>query len=218
MLRGVQEMGVTGRTLLGLMVFPRGVMNIALKNGIEPMMSHQPRRFWSGVKTILKLIAGTTIADRISEKVTGRSAYDLIQIVFGYSLLSPGASTIVDMFKQTSDIAYQGRSQDASASDIAKRMLVAASSQLETFIPMCDVLIDEYKMRKEYEYVNLYTIARSMGMSEWEKMNKKPFKYKDRDIIDKVRLMFFESDPKDKKSEWEALGKALSNRNSSKLK
>jgi len=68
-LRGLQEMDPTGRVTMGLITFPRGVINIAWKNGIEPMMSGNPRKVYDGFKTLIKLIGvgtvGTFIADVI---------------------------------------------------------------------------------------------------------------------------------------------------------
>jgi len=216
LLRGVQEMGVTGRTMLGLIVFPRGVFNIALKNGLEPMMSKQPRRFWSGFKTILKLLAGTTIVDRLQKEISGKSMYDFLGILFGYSLLSPGASNIIQLFDETSQAAYQGNMQGKPPQETAARMAKIAAGQLETFIPLCDVMLDAYKAKKDYAHYHLWDIARQHAMNDYEKTFSKPFGYKDRSVIDKLRLMFFEIDPKED-DEFKALRDALSSRNRNKL-
>ena len=212
-LRGVQEMNPTGRMLLGLIPFPRGVFNILVKNALEPIASRNPRKFWGGLKTLIKFMIGTSVADAISKKVTGRSSYDLIRLLFGYGPLSPGASTIVETFIAVSNVAYQGTEAGKNPAEIAASMAVAGASQLEIFIPLCEVLIDAYKAKNDIAHVNLYTLAKKAGMSKYEQMYDKTFKEKRRSTMDKLRLMIFESDPKDMKSDLEKLGEALTKRN-----
>jgi hypothetical protein len=211
LLRSVQEMSPAGRLIFGAIVFGRGVMNIAAKQGLEPMLYGNPARAWTGFKTLTKLLIGGFLANELSERTIGYSIYDIPRIIMGIGPLAPGASSIVEVFSETNQAIRQAP-PGTSPAELAVIMAKVGAKNLEAFIGVADVARDYYRVQNDLKYAHLWDMAFDAAKSDWEKINNKPFKKTNRDVRDKILIMFFDVEPQDKKSDWQQLQKQLSNR------
>lgn len=210
LLRSLQEMTPTGRVLFGLMTFPRGVINIAIKGGLEPIadMMHNPsnanaRRAYDGFKTLIKLTAGTGLADMLSIGVVGVGAYSLFQLLFGPTLLSPGASKLYEVAHDNRMIIYQASQNGEPLHVTASKMVANAAGDLEMFIPFAEVAKRSYEVSENRDGVKLFTLAHKLAMEEYFNQHQKPFTYRDRELHEKLQYMFFGKEGKaDPKFEW----------------
>lgn len=211
MLRSTQEMTPTGRLIFGPIVFARGVANLAIKNGLEPMLYGNPRRAWEGAKSLLKLAIGGIMANELSDRTTGYNVYDVPRIILGVGPFSPGMGSIAQLFNETS-FAVRNAPLGTPPAEIAKEMVKIGSKNLEHFLGIADVAIDYYRVNKDVEYAHLWDLASQIGMSEWEKRNKRKFKPINRSTRDKMLILFLDVEPRSKKSDWEQFQDNLSNR------
>ena len=210
LLRSLQEMTPTGRVTLGLLTFPRGVINIAIKNGLEPIasMAANPstanaRRSYDGFKTLIKLFAGTSLAQSISIAVTGVSAYGLWKLLFGPSLLAPGFGKVVELLDENAFILHQAEQSGASLHETATKMVANAAKNLEMFIPLAEVMKRGYEVQKNRDGVYLYDLAIKYAKEEYLKQYQKPFDYRSRELHEKIQYMVFgKEQPKGMKSKW----------------
>lgn len=210
LLRSLQEMTPTGRVTLGLLTFPRGVMNIAIKNGLEPIasMAANPstanaRRSYDGFKTLIKLFAGTSVAQSLSIAITGVSAYGLWKLLFGPSLLAPGFGKVVELLDENAFILHQAEQSGASLHETATKMVANAAKNLEMFIPLAEVMKRGYEVQENRDGVYLYDLAIKYAKEEFLKQYQKPFDYRSRELHEKIQYMVFgKEQPKGMKSKW----------------
>jgi len=210
LLRSLQEMTPTGRVTLGLLTFPRGVMNIAIKNGLEPIAdyAHNPtsknaRRAYDGFKTLIKLFAGTSIAQSLSLAITGVSAYGLWKLIFGPSLLAPGFGKVVELLDENAFILHQAEQKGEDFHTTAAKMVANGAKNLEMFIPLAEVMKRGYEVQKNRDGVYLYDLAIKYAKEEYLKQYQKPFDYRNRELHEKIQYMVFgKEQPKGKKIEW----------------
>lgn len=211
LLRSTQEMNPLGRLIFGPVVFARGVANIAIKQGLEPMLYGDTRRAWSGFKTVTKLLLGGMLANDVSERTFGYSIYDVPRIIMGIGPLAPGAGSIVEIFNEVNAEIRQAP-PGTSPGELALKMAKVGAKNLESFIGIADVALDYYKVQNDLKYVHLWDLAREAAKSDWEKLNNKPFKRSNRSVRDKITIMIFDVEPKTETSSWQTLQKSLSSK------
>ncbi len=211
LLRSTQEMSLTGRLIFGPVTFARGVANIAVKQGLSPILHGTPKQAWGGFKTIIKLLIGGAMVNEVSERTLGYSIYDVPRIIMGIGPLAPGAGSIVQVFDEVNQ-AIRRAPQDASPVDLAMVAAKVGARNLEGFIGIADVAIDYYRLRNEVKYVHIWDLARKQAMTNWERLNDKPFVKMNLDTQQKIALMFFDVEPKKKESSWQMLENRLNNK------
>jgi len=216
LLRSLQEMTPTGRVTLGLLTFPRGVMNIALKNGVEPIESARKelfetgkvsganaRRAYDGFKTLIKLFAGTSIAQSLSLVITGVSAYGLWKLIFGPTILAPGFGKVVELLDENAFILHKAEQSGESFPVTARKMVSNAAKNLEMFIPLAEVMKRQYEIQKNRDGVYLYDLAIKYAKEEYLKEYQEPFTYRNRELHEKIQYMVFGKEQlKEKKPDW----------------
>lgn len=202
LLRSIQEISPTGRITLGLITFPRGVMNIAIKGGVEPIAdyAHNPsaknaRRAYDGFKTLIKLFAGTSLANMISIAVTGIASYGLWKLMFGPSILAPGFARMYEIMQENAFILHKAEQDELSVPETAAQMVASAANNIEMFIPFAEVMLDTYKIQNNQDGVHLYALVHKLAMKKFFNEYRKPFTYRNRKLHEKIRLMIIGKEP-----------------------
>jgi hypothetical protein len=218
MLRSTQEMTPVGRSIFGPVVFARGIANIALKNGFEPMLKGSPRRSWEGAKTLIKLALGGLMVNEVSERTTGYSIYDPARIILGIGPFDPGMGSLSKMFMEMNEISRQAP-HGTPTTEVAWDMAKAAGQNTEHFIALADAVIDFHRVHDDKDYIHLWDIARKHAIGRYEQVNGKKFKRTNRSVREKVMLLFMNVEPRDDKdSDYQSLQDGLSNRSNRTFK
>jgi len=185
-LRGIQEVRQSWRSLIGLIVFPRTITNIAIKNGFEPIAKayHDPSRrnlrgAYDGAMTLIKLVVGSTVADQIFYKVTGRHAYQLADMLT-FNLGSPGLGKLTELMNSTSRIIQSNEQKEIAPQITALQVARNASNHLEMFIPLCEVMIRAYEDQNNVDGVKLWTLASHYAKNAWKEQYGQDFKPRNR--------------------------------------
>jgi len=200
-LRGIQETTPTGRALIGLIVYPRVISNIIVKNALEPIAEaadrwspRNSRKAYEGVKVLCKLAAGATVADCIYYKITGRHAYHMADML-AFNLGTPGLGIAYDLVDSSNQIIMSNEQKDVPPMKTAIQLARNASNQLEIFIPLSDIMISQYEMQRDVDGVRMWSMARDVAIYSWNKTHAEKFTPRSRTWFDKVRYSLFGREP-----------------------
>jgi hypothetical protein len=165
-LRSANEQSPGGRTILGLLPYPRIAIQAMVNNGIKPAvtgyMTGNGRMFVDGMKSLMKYFAGTAIVGYGFKKVTGRfGEYAPIGTPLSYAPMSPGISTILEWFESSRQFMNEMQKEDGPTMDkMAKAFVSKATTDVARFIPMTQALI--YYMNSKSRIVSRRILISSM--------------------------------------------------------
>ena len=94
------------------------------------------------------------------------------------------------------------------------KMMEAGAGELETFIPLVDVLINAYATQKGLDSRGLHALdvlrhVRQQAGQRYLMQTGKEFKLTDRTLQEKIKLNLFGTEPEERESEWESFQDAL---------
>jgi hypothetical protein len=138
--RSMVEQNPYVRAGLGVITYTRGVWEIVYQNGVKPLFlglqTKSPRLVAQGLWGVMLLLLGWHFARRALKKLTGKEDYEFVSQLFGYSILSPGISTLKNLMDKWGDILRQGREEDVAPGVTATRLLGATISSGIPLVPM----------------------------------------------------------------------------------
>jgi len=194
-LRSAAEQTVGGRLTVGLIAFPRGVYEILTRNGIRPFLSGiqdgNYNRAYQGLVTILSLMAGSWLAERLIKLITGKGAYDLWDTIVRYTPLAPGAAKAKELFDDVGSVWYRAEKNDWPVQKTADRLIAVSSKQLDMFLPLADVYINYYETQNNKYGVDVWTLVKAKITGKSKGKTRKLFKTNKRDSVEAWQHMIF---------------------------
>jgi len=197
-LRSAAEQDPGSRMIGGLIVYPRGYVEIAYQNAVKPffqgMKTQNYRMAWQGLIGIATLYAGADIARRLIEKITGKSAYGLVSSLLQYGPGGPGFGKVQDFFDGLQNIGYSiGQLDgDKKKTDIVVSGLMKLAGDLgELFIPISTLYINHYESSNNVYGARAWSIARKKYMDEYGDTYGKKFRTTDRTMLEKIQHDLF---------------------------
>jgi hypothetical protein len=164
-LRSALEQTPTGRAIAGIMVFPRGVYNIAVTNGLLPMYygskkgdTHQAAM---GLRNIAMLAIGSYTTNWAYEQIMGKKGTYSPLGLAAYSPGAPGLNLIYDTAKEISTAIYLKEQGEKDTKVTALAIVGTLAKQAEFMIPISDAFIRLYANSKNIEDVKLWGMVRS---------------------------------------------------------
>jgi hypothetical protein len=186
-LRSAIEQDPTSRALAGLLVYPRGVINLAYKNGLVPLADGVRigdfDKAYQGLMSLLTLAAGTALARWMLYKLTGRKSYGIPS----YSPISPGVSQVAGWMDDINQITAKGLGLEASA----KGVLKVSGDMIEFLIPLSDMYIDLYESQHDKQGVRLWHLIKDMGKTHYKKTKGNAWKKNRRSDWQKIMHVLF---------------------------
>jgi len=180
-LRGAVEQSPAGRILTGLVVYPRGVFNLAYRNGALPLVEGLKTgdfdKAYQALGEILSLVVFTALSRRILKALTGRDSYGIPT----YAPIDPGISLIQRMAEDAS------RTQGRSAGTTAKIM----ASNLEFAIPMVHAFTNIYESQNDKAGVRYWQLVLIVLKADYKRKYKKQWKKTNRTDWEKISHVLF---------------------------
>lgn len=190
-LRSPAEQTLIGRMLVGLMVYPRGVFNLAWQNSIKPLHSGivtgNYGKAYRGLANLIALYVGASLARRLLYKVAGKEAYGLVQTIFSYSPLAPGPAWLFERVNNFSWVVQEKGMSLATLNEAAK----IGGDITEFLIPACDAYIDYYESQKDVKGVNFWNLMKKRLMKMYFHKTGKKYSRTDRDMWQKIAHVLF---------------------------
>lgn len=206
-LRSPAEQTIAGRTFVGLMVYPRGVYNLAMENSIKPLYRGITRGNYGmaarGLGNLVALYIGAALARRALYKLTGREAYGLTHTIFGYTPMSPGVSWMQERLNDFSWTIQENGLSAATAEEAAN----IGGDMAEFLIPFCDIAIDMYEAENDVRGVTFWNLTKKKLKQKYYMRTGKRYRKSRRDDWERISHILFSGgfeEPKEKKYKiWE---------------
>ncbi len=190
-LRSPSEQTLGGRILVGLMVYPRGVFNLAWQNSLKPMYegikTGNLGQAYRGLGNLVALYIGASLARRLLYKLTGREAYGLTQTIFGYSPLAPGPAWLIEKMNRFSWTVQEKGMSAATVNEIGSTM----GDMAEFLIPFCDIAINRYEAKKDVRGVTFWNLMKKELMRKYYQRTGKRYTKTNRDDWQKIVHVLF---------------------------
>ena len=180
-LRSAAEQTLGGRSVLGLIVFPRGVFNIAYHNGTLPLLRGLKTgdfdEAFQGLTSLLSLAVFSAITRKVLKSVTGKDSYGLPT----YSIIDPGVAHIQNL----AEIA--ANAQDNGITKTAKLL----SSNLEFAIPMATSLVNMYESKNDKAGVKFWQVVLISLKGKYKNKYNKTWRKNNRSDWEKISHVLF---------------------------
>lgn len=181
------------RSLLGLMVYPRGVTEIFIHQSIKPFVDGLMTKNWrmagQGLENIIAMLISGWAAGKLLHKLTGRYAYGLLPAMFDYSPIGPGLGTTSDIWDNFHYAVYNYRKQ-GDINKFFNSLVSTGLNPLEIFF-MAEGILNFKESLHDQKGV---TLAKFLGRNFkiWFKSEYGyPFSYEDRTLWEKISHVIF---------------------------
>jgi len=186
-LRSGAEQSTLSRALAGLMVYPRGVANILVQNGVRPMFEGMKtgnyNQAYSGLKSILAMMVGTGVAREALKMLTGRDSYTTMP---EWQPLGPGVTLITDTIKEIYNVKYRLGEGQLTHGEAVEEIVGIAADQVELVIPLVDVFVDAAESVGDKSGMRFSRSVMSALKKEYP-----DYTYQDRNFWEKIAHVLF---------------------------
>lgn len=180
-LRSAAEQSQGGRAILGLVVFPRGVFNIAYKNGtlplVEGLKTGDYNKAYEGLVSLLSLAVWSAIAREIYKKLTGKDSYGIPS----YTPIDPGISMIQNMAEAAAQAQKNGTS----------KTIKILAANLEFAIPLADEMTNIYESKNDKAGVRFWELVAVSLKSKYKSRYDKKWRKNNRSDWEKIAHVLF---------------------------
>ena len=169
--RSAVEQSPGARSAVGVVTYTRGVVELVAQSGVKPIIrgvkAGNGRQVMQGLRTLGALVAGTWAANETVHAITGKSAYDIIDMTTQYTPVGPGAEAVRKLLDKTSNISENRESRTPAES--AEKLAEAAIDAGAIFIPFADSVISAYESVNDVKGVRLYRLGKKAVLDAFEK-------------------------------------------------
>ncbi len=193
--RSAAEQTTTGRAIIGLLTYPRGVFELTYQNSVKPLAqgirTGDGRKIWQGVVSLALLYIGAELAKEIVKKITGKTAYGFLELLTHYTPFDPGASKIAEFASKISQIQWRAEQGNLSIRKTADNIAAALMQELELFLVFSDAYLNYYEAANDKRGVRLWSLLKKEALAKYVKDNGRPFKNTNRDFIEKIQHVVY---------------------------
>ena len=194
--RALVEQNPLSRTLFGIYTYPRGAFEAVYRNGMKPLADGIRSRDWAqmtqGLASLIATIGASFGVSLFFSKILGRKDYDPKSLFgWGYTLLSPGFSTVVGLVSDVQTALRRGEQSGQSVEETAKTVWQTLQARyLDTSIPLASAFTSVYEGAKNQYGVRVMSLVRAMADEDWRERYG-DFKENDRNVYEKVAHMLW---------------------------
>jgi hypothetical protein len=211
--RSMSEQTRAGRVLVGLITYPRGMVEQLVQNSLKPTVrswkAGDVRGVYQGVMTLVGTYVAVRMANELGKALMGdreREDYTIAETFLGYTPASIGYKKIMDIFDTISGTSGQIISEDGySKKSVGRIVSELTGDALDWWIPFADMNVSLYENINDKAGMNFWsTVAEELGIEYQRKHGRKY--YYDRTLVEEMQRTIFGSEKyKSNKKEFDNL-------------
>ena len=164
-LRSAIEQTPMGRVLAGIAVFPRGVYNIAVTNGLKPLVTGVKQGNYGqaaqGLRNLVMLYIGAKTTDWVYQQVTGKKGAYGAGGLLSYAPGAPGLNMLIQLCDDIGRAIYRNSVGHTTTEQEATEIAGILFKQAEFAFPLSDIIVRLYADSKNVEDVRLWGLVRA---------------------------------------------------------
>lgn len=199
--RSFSEQHRAEKSLMGLIVFPRGTAELAWYSGLKPLLrglkTGSPNQTYQGMKSLAKLSIGWRIASIAALTLMGRrwkEDYNLIGTIQGYSPGSVGFQKLIGAFQNNLNAWGQTIEKYGYTVQAAEMIAQSAIKTIEFSVPLVDVFINQAELTDDVGSLNFYRLIRTKMNERYLFEHGVRLPHFDRDTREKIQHLLFGSE------------------------